>query len=95
MEFRPRVLQGPTVRLSPLSRKDLPELRAAGSARETWRFLPYGDASRPSVMARLVREALRGLTARTEVPMTVRVAPGWSVAGMTRFLHLQRNDRTV
>jgi N-acetyltransferase len=92
--FRPPIeLRGRHVRLVPLERSLLPALVEAGRDPAVWTYMRIRHGDSPEGMSALVEDLLR-LQAHGEVlAFAVRVLPSDRVAGITRFLDIDRPNR--
>ncbi|HEV2316380.1 MAG TPA: GNAT family protein [Thermoplasmata archaeon] len=96
MAFRPPViLQGRQVCLAPLSHGHLEALVRAGDSPEIWEYLHAGDSRGPERMRALIQTLLDRQAAGTDLAFTVLAVPGLEPIGMTRYLHILREDRCV
>jgi N-acetyltransferase len=91
----PVVLEGLRVRLVPLSREHIPELARAGRDPEIWRYLRIGPGRTLEEMTALVEFHLREQEKGTVLPFTVRVRPDGRVAGIVRYLEIDRENLSV
>jgi RimJ/RimL family protein N-acetyltransferase len=88
-------LEGPHVRLLPLSVSDLPDLTAAGSAPEIWPLLRIRHGNTPEGMAGLVDDLLGLQTAGEVMPFTVRLVSSGRAIGVARYLDIDRTNHWV
>ncbi|MHB8351676.1 MAG: GNAT family N-acetyltransferase [Thermoplasmata archaeon] len=96
MDFRPPVkLAGRHVKLEPLSQDDLAELVLAGEDPEIWRYLLTGDARGAEAMGRFIDLLLARQSQGSDLAFTVREAVHGHAIGMTRYLTIRREDRSV
>jgi RimJ/RimL family protein N-acetyltransferase len=94
--FRPPVrMEGRFVRLVPLDRTHLPGLVAAGRDPAVWTYLRIRHGDTPDGMAGLVEDLLE-LQGRGEVvAFTILAGASSRVAGITRYLDIDRINRSV
>jgi RimJ/RimL family protein N-acetyltransferase len=96
MLFRPPVtLMGRTVELAPLSFVYEEDLVQAGQDPEVWRFMRTGDHSSPARMHELVAETLAWQGQARDLAFVILRLPERTAVGMTRFLDIQREHRSV
>src|SRR5215472_15610461 len=96
MQFRPPVtLEGRTVRLVPLAPEHAPALVEAARAPEIWTHLLSGDLREPERMRTFIATLLTRQAAGTDLPFTVLDTGTGGPIGMTRYLNIHRDDRSV
>lgn len=96
MAFRPPIaLTGRWISLEPISLELAPALRAAGNAPEIWTYFRAGDLRGPGRMEGHLQQFLERQAAGTDVPFVVRERRLGRPIGMTAFLAIQREDRSV
>jgi RimJ/RimL family protein N-acetyltransferase len=97
MQIAPITLQGPSLRLEPLSLAHLGELTAIGLAPELWRWVPTQVRSAADMRA-YVETALRDQASGISLPFALVLAgPGASgtVIGSSRFGNISLRDRRL
>jgi N-acetyltransferase len=96
MRFRaPVELVGTRLRLVPLSLEHASALARAGRDPEIWRLLLAGLRTTPERMAAQIAELLTLQAAGSDLPFTILRADNGTPIGMTRFLTIDRPNRTV
>jgi N-acetyltransferase len=96
MRFRPPVeLVGTRLRLVPLALEHASALAWAGRDPEIWRLLLAGPRTTRERMAAHIAELLALQAAGSDLPFTVLRADNGAPVGMTRFLAIDRPNRTV
>jgi N-acetyltransferase len=95
MDIRPVILSGNFVRLEPLSMAHLPELAAAGSDPEIWRFMRYDLVTTPERMRDFIASLLSLQAKGTDLPFATLAVPAGQPVGMTRFMDIQPENRTL
>ena len=94
--FHPPVeLSGRWVRLVPLAKEHIPDLVRAGRDPEIWRFLRIGPGRTTEEMTGLVEYHLREQAKGEVLPFTILVRPGDRVAGIIRYLEIDRENHSV
>ncbi|HEV8534260.1 MAG TPA: GNAT family N-acetyltransferase [Candidatus Limnocylindria bacterium] len=96
-EFDPRpvTLAGRHVRLEPLRREHLAELWEVARDPEIWTYLLAPVPSGPNELARHVDDALEGQILGDQVVFLTRRAADGRAIGSTRFLHVDRTNKTA
>ncbi len=92
--LEPVTLEGHAVRLEPLSRDHVDELRDAATAGQQWRLF-YTFVPKPDGVLEYVEEALGGLSEGRFLPWVVRELAGGTVIGSTRFHDVVPSIRRV
>ena len=93
LDIHPLTLTGRVVRLEPLAEAHVPGLTLAGADESIWRYMRYGVIRTEAQMADLVRYLLAGQAAGTDLPFTVFHQPTGQIIGMTRYLHIEPENR--
>lgn len=94
--FRSTVrLEGRYIDLVPLAAAHLDALVAAGRDPRVWEFMRYGARDRRESMAELIDLLLERQRLGQDLPFTVRRHPGEVPIGMTRYLDIDRPNRSV
>lgn len=93
LDVHPLTLTGRVVRLEPLAEAHVPGLTIAGADEGIWRYMRYGVIRTEAQMADLVRSLLAGQAAGTDLPFTVFHQETGHVIGMTRYLHIEPENR--
>lgn len=94
MNVQPITLEGPHVRLEPLSQAHLDGLCAAGLDPDIWKLIPVNVTTRAE-MAGLLAAALARQEAGAELPFATIHGASGQVAGSTRFMNIDRHNRAV
>jgi N-acetyltransferase len=94
MEVSPVILEGPLVRLEPLSPADEESLIAAASDGELWNSTVTIVPSRDT-MAAYIAAALKAQAEGQELPFVIISKSSGQVVGTTRFYFINRDDRHV
>jgi RimJ/RimL family protein N-acetyltransferase len=95
MDIHPLTLTGCVVRLEPLIEAHVPGLTAAGADESIWHYMRYGIIRTEAQMADLVRYLLDGQAAGTDLPFTVFHQESGKIIGMTRYLNIEPENRSV
>jgi N-acetyltransferase len=95
MEIQPITLNGRFVRLEPLSEAHIPGLAQAGQEESIWRYMRYGLLTSPERMGAWVRYMLDLQAQGSDLPFAVIHLPDEQVAGATRYLNINRQDRNL
>jgi N-acetyltransferase len=88
-------LTGRFVELVPLSFDHVNGLAIAGEDPRIWEFLVVEPSTDRASMKRLIELLLDRQSKRTDLPFTVIDRSSGRPIGMTRFLEVERSDRTV
>jgi len=88
-------LSGRGIVLQPLDRIHTSALTCAGSSPEIWEFFRAGPCQSEEAMRRLVETLLQRQGEGTDLPLTICKLPDRTPIGMTRFLQIDRANRTV
>jgi N-acetyltransferase len=91
----PLALTGRYLELVPLEPSHRDALFAASRDPEVFRLLRTGPVEAPAEMDREIGVLLGAQRAGTDLPFTARRLPDHRPIGMTRFLRINRPDRTV
>jgi len=91
----PVTLDGHFVRLEPMNEAHIPGLTIAGQDANIWKYMLYGDLTKPENMANWVRELLVKMVAGTDLCFTVIHLPGQEVVGATRYLEIRPPHRSL
>lgn len=95
-EFRsPVTLAGRRVRLEPLLLDHAPALRTAARNPEAYRFMFGGPGTTESDLRSFISTVLAAQSSGTDLAFTTVVAGTGRPVGMTRFLHIDRENRSV
>jgi N-acetyltransferase len=89
----PITLEGPLIRLEPLSLSHSGGLAQAGSDPTLWRYMLYGNLSLPGAMQAWVQDMLNRQAAGADLPFAVIHKPSGQIAGATRYLDIRPRDR--
>jgi N-acetyltransferase len=95
LEIEPVTLVGKIVRLEPLSELHTHGLAEVGLAPEIWRYMRYGMVETETQLGRWVRYVLELQAAETDLPFTVIYRELEKPIGCTRYLNINRSDRSV
>jgi RimJ/RimL family protein N-acetyltransferase len=95
MEIQPITLSGRFVRLEPLCQAHVPGLAQAGKDESIWRYMRYGSLTDPQRMGEWVRHMLDLQARGTDLPFAVIHLPDEKLAGATRYLNIDRQDRNL
>jgi RimJ/RimL family protein N-acetyltransferase len=91
----PVTLQGRWVRLVPLALGQATALRAAAQDPEIRRYLVPGPGETQAEMEALISLLLERQKVGTDLPFTIVLRADGRAVGMTRFLHVDRTNRSV
>src|SRR5208283_4482513 len=91
----PVTLQGRWIRLVPLALGHATALRAAAQDPEIRRYLIPGPGETQEEMESLISLLLDRQKAGTDLPFTIVLRADGRPVGMTRFLHVDRTNRSV
>lgn len=95
-EFHPPLmLVGHHVELVPLEADHAPALVAVGQDPKIWTYLRAGAATTLAEMQSQIAVLLDRQRAATDLCFTVRLLPSHAPVGMTRYLRIDREDRSV
>jgi N-acetyltransferase len=94
MHIVPVVLEGPHVRLEPLSMTHVAHLCAVGLEPELWRWTPSAVTT-PAEMLAYVQAALQMQTDGSALPFAIIDPSYGKVVGSTRFAGIEKNHRRV
>ena len=94
-QLQPITLIGRAIRLEPLSEAHAPDLTIAGQDETIWRFMRYGVIRTEDQMLALVRHLLKLQALGTDLPFAVISQKTGQVVGMTRYLEIQLEHRTL
>jgi RimJ/RimL family protein N-acetyltransferase len=92
---RPVTLSGEHVRLEPLHREHAPELLRVAQDEEIWRWYLIPPPKDLAAMERLIANAMEEQVRGEQVPFITRRASDGAAIGSTRFLHVDRANRTA
>lgn len=92
---RPVVLEGRYLTLEPVVLEDAAELSVAARSPEIWQFMRYGPGDTEPAMRELIQMFLDLEQRGTDLPFALRLRPERRLVGMTRFLGIDRANRTV
>lgn len=95
MNIEPVNLTGGAVQLVPLQMAHLAELTRAGSDPSIWQFMRYGIIDSESKMSALITNLLELQSRGTDLPFTVILRGDRRAIGMTRYLDIQQQHRSV
>lgn len=95
MDIRPFVLEGPIVRLVPLSETHATELSQVGLRREIWQHMLYGDIDSEEKMLGFIRDLLQRQAGGTDLPFTVILRATGKAIGCTRYMDINVPARGV
>ena len=94
--FRPPVhLRGDRVVLAPLDPSHAEGLVTAAGDLEIWRYFRGGTLVDRPAMDHYIEEMRRRQEAGTDLPFTILESPGGRPIGMTRFMEIDRENRSV
>lgn len=92
-QISPVTLDGRLVRLEPLGLVHSEGLAEAGNDPAIWRYMLYGNLSRPGAMEAWVRDILHRQSGGTDLPFAVIHKPSGRVAGATRYMDIRPAHR--
>ena len=90
---RPTTLAGTLVHLEPLAWGHAPDLLAAGSDDDTWRYMPRPALKTLAETEELIEHAVRDAADGSQVPFAIIDNDSKRAIGSTRLLDIQRHDR--
>lgn len=90
----PATLEGPRVRLAPMTLAHLDELCAVGLDGELWRWIPTAATSRDD-MRRYVETALQWEAAGSALPFVIVDRPSGKILGSTRLANIDKANRRL
>jgi RimJ/RimL family protein N-acetyltransferase len=88
-------LTGQGVCLRPLSEEHASALFAVGDEDEIWQYLPYGRIATAEAMRRWIRMLLERRDRGTDLPFAIQCLGDGRFAGATRYLRIDRQNRSV
>lgn len=95
LNVEPLTLTGRIIRLEPLSLEHLRGLAQVGSDANIWKYMRYGTATNQAKLQVMI-EYLLALQARgSDLPFTVVEIHTGKPIGMTRYLEIQRDNRSL
>ena len=92
---RPVTLAGTHVRLEPLHREHAEELLRVAQDPEIWTWYLIPQPKEPADMERLIANAMELQTLGEQVAFVTRRVSDGAIVGSTRFLHVDRFNRTA
>jgi RimJ/RimL family protein N-acetyltransferase len=95
MQVQPVTLHGRLVRLEPLAETHVPGLAQVGLDERIWRYMRYGDMRSEADMRQWVRGLLELQAKGTDLPFAVLLQQDGQVAGSTRYLNIDPENRAV
>jgi N-acetyltransferase len=95
MEIHSVTLTGYTVRLEPLSMTHLADLTTAGDDPTIWQYMRYGMVTNEDKMRDFIATLLEHQRKATDLPFATIHLPTNRAVGMTRFLDIQPQNRSV
>ncbi len=95
MDIQPITLNGRFVRLEPLCQAHVPGLAQAGKDESIWRYMRYGLVTDPQRMSQWVLHMLELQARGNDLPFAVIHLPDEKLAGATRYLNIDRQDRNL
>jgi RimJ/RimL family protein N-acetyltransferase len=95
MDIHPVTLTGRFVRLEPLSEAHVPGLAAIGLEQSIWRYMRYGQMETEEQMRQWVLELLALQARGGDLPFTAAHLASGQLAGCTRYLNINRGDRSL
>ena len=95
MDIFPVTLTGKTVSLVPMDVAHAPGLAQIGLDPEIWRYMLYGDMHNEGDIANWVADILSRQARGTDLAFTVIHRASGRVAGATRYLNIDLNNRSL
>ena len=95
MDIRPVTLTGRFIRLEPLSEAHVPALAAIGLHNSIWQFMVYGEMHNEADMRAWVVDLLERQKAGGDLPFVVFHLGDKQIAGATRYLNIDQDNRTL
>jgi RimJ/RimL family protein N-acetyltransferase len=95
MEVKPVLLTGTHVRLEPMSEAHIPGLAEIGVGQPFWDFMLYGNINTVDDMRSWVQDILSRATKGTDLPFVVIHLASGRVAGATRYLNIEPQNRAL
>lgn len=95
MEIQPAVLAGQHVRLEPITVDHAELLWPQANEPEIWQYMPYGTVDSPDRLRSVIQDLLRRQAAGTDLCFVVIDVASNSPAGMTRFMTIERANRSL
>ncbi|MBO9344970.1 MAG: GNAT family N-acetyltransferase [Chloroflexi bacterium] len=95
MEVQPVTLSGQWVWLEPLRLEHADALWPQANESDIWRYLPYGTIDSPGRLRALIEDLLSRQARGTDLPFTVFDLATGTAAGMTRYLAIDRANRSL
>lgn len=93
--IQPLTLSGQVVRLEPLSTEHIPGLQQAGRDPSIWEHMLYGEVTSLEKMQSFVEDLLQRQARGTDLPFTVIHRPSNRIAGCTRYMDIQPQNRAL
>jgi RimJ/RimL family protein N-acetyltransferase len=95
MKVEPVTLMGRVVRLEPIAERHIADLTKVGLEEDIWRYMRYGKMETIEQLADWVRELLVLQEQGTDLPCVVISVKTGMAVGCTRYLNIDRIDRSV
>jgi RimJ/RimL family protein N-acetyltransferase len=95
MKVEPVTLMGRVVRLEPIAERHIADLTKVGLEEDIWRYMRYGKMETIEQLADWVRELLVLQEQGTDLPFVVISVKTGMAVGCTRYLNIDRIDRSV
>lgn len=95
MDVRPVTLAGKVVRLEPLAEAHIPGLARVGLDEKIWKYMRYGKVETVEQLSQWVHELFALRDAGSDLPFAVIYLATGQAIGSTRYLDINREDRSV
>ena len=95
LPIAPITLEGAYLRLEPLATTHAPRLFEIGNEPSIWTYLPSAPFKTPPDALRWIEDALRAAEQRTQLPFAAVDGASGMIAGSTRYLDLNPNERSI
>jgi len=95
MDLTPPTLTGQLVRLEPLDYRHVSDLAQAGQDENIWIYMRYGLVTTEEAMRAMIDDLLGRQARGTDMPFVVIYQPTGCAIGMTRYLNIESNNRSV
>ncbi len=95
MDVEPVTLVGKIVRLEPLTEDHIGSLAKVALEEKIWRYMVYGEVKTVEQLTSWVRDLLERQSLGTDLPFAVISLSTEEAIGCTRYLDIDREDRSV